>query len=45
MAVYTTIAFEDAQQWLSKTFELGQLTHLTGISGGIENTNYFLVEH
>ncbi len=42
MAVYTTIAFEDAQQWLSKTFELGQLTHLTGISGGIENTNYFL---
>ncbi|BDW11898.1 homoserine kinase [Polynucleobacter sp. SHI8] len=42
MAVYTTIAFEDAQNWLSQTFDLGQLTHLTGISGGIENTNYFL---
>jgi homoserine kinase type II len=42
MAVYTNVTFEEAQNWLSQTFELGQLTHLTGISGGIENTNYFL---
>jgi homoserine kinase type II len=42
MAVYTTVTFEEVQHWLSQTFELGQLTHLTGISGGIENTNYFL---
>jgi len=42
MAVYTTVTFEEAKNWLSQTFELGQLTHLTGISGGIENTNYFL---
>ncbi len=42
MAVYTSISFEEAQNWLSRTFDLGQLTNLTGISGGIENTNYFL---
>jgi len=42
MAVYTTVTFEEAQHWLSQTFELGQLINLTGISGGIENTNYFL---
>ena len=42
MAVYTPIPFEEAKAWLSHTFDLGQLSNLTGISGGIENTNYFL---
>ena len=42
MAVYTSVTFEQTSDWLKSTFDLGELTHLEGISGGIENTNYFL---
>lgn len=40
MAVYTEVAFEQAEQLLA-SLGLGALTALRGIEGGIENTNYF----
>ena len=40
MAVFTTVSFDEAAQLL-KTLNLGQLQHLEGCQGGIENTNYF----
>ena len=42
MAVYTSLSFEESSDWFENTFDLGQVTDLVGISGGIENTNYFL---
>ena len=45
MAVFTTITPDEAA-WLMQRLNLGQLTDLRGISGGIENTNYFVTtEH
>lgn len=41
MAVFTEVSPADATALL-KTLELGELVELKGISGGIENTNYFL---
>ena len=41
MAVFTTVTPSDAAA-LVQRLALGELTHLQGISGGIENTNYFL---
>ena len=41
MAVYTEVAFSDAAALLH-TLDLGDLTELRGIQGGIENTNYFV---
>jgi homoserine kinase type II len=41
MAVYTEVPFEEAAALLS-TLDLGTLTQLQGIQGGIENTNYFV---
>ena len=41
MAVFTPVSNDDAHQLL-KAYALGELTGLTGISAGIENTNYFL---
>ncbi|RMW94766.1 homoserine kinase [Allofranklinella schreckenbergeri] len=41
MAVYTEITPEDAQTLLTQ-LDLGPLLALQGISGGIENTNYFV---
>ena len=38
MAVYTEVAFEQAEQLLA-SLGLGRLTALQGIQGGIENTN------
>ncbi|MDR2154148.1 MAG: homoserine kinase [Burkholderiaceae bacterium] len=40
MAVYTEVAFGDAAALLA-ALNLGTLTELRGIEGGIENTNYF----
>ena len=40
MAVYTEVPFDTAAQLFSD-LKLGQLTHLSGCEGGIENTNYF----
>jgi homoserine kinase type II len=40
MAVYTEVSFDDAAPLLAQ-LGLGQLTHLQGITSGIENTNYF----
>ena len=40
MAVYTEVAFAEAAALLH-TLDLGDLTELRGIQGGIENTNYF----
>lgn len=42
MAVYTPISFPEASTWFHETYNLGELVGLRGISGGIENTNYFL---
>ena len=41
MAVYTEIPFADAAALLER-LNLGTLTDLRGIEGGIENTNYFV---
>ena len=41
MAVYTEVAFDEAAALLH-TLDLGDLTELKGIQGGIENTNYFV---
>ncbi|PZO16339.1 MAG: homoserine kinase [Burkholderiales bacterium] len=41
MAVYTEVAFAEAAALLH-TLDLGNLTELRGIQGGIENTNYFV---
>lgn len=41
MAVFTPVTHDDARRLL-QDHELGELTGLTGISAGIENTNYFL---
>ncbi|MFC7463038.1 homoserine kinase [Hydrogenophaga defluvii] len=41
MAVFTEVTSLDAAALLT-TLELGELVELKGISGGIENTNYFL---
>ena len=41
MAVYTEVAFDEAAALLH-TLDLGDLTALRGIQGGIENTNYFV---
>ncbi|OIP16154.1 MAG: homoserine kinase [Comamonadaceae bacterium CG2_30_59_20] len=42
MAVYTEVSFADASALLQQ-LQLGQLQHLQGCMGGIENTNYFVV--
>lgn len=41
MAVYTEVAPHDVQHLLTQ-LQLGTLTALRGIQGGIENTNYFV---
>lgn len=41
MAVYTEVDEAQARELL-QTLDLGELTALRGIEGGIENTNYFL---
>lgn len=41
MAVYTEVSFDEASTLL-KTLKLGTLQSMTGCSGGIENTNYFV---
>ena len=41
MAVYTEVSFDEAGD-LMKRLKLGQLKHMEGCSGGIENTNYFV---
>lgn len=41
MAVYTDVSFAQAAALLH-TLNLGDLTELQGIQGGIENTNYFV---
>jgi homoserine kinase type II len=41
MAVYTEVTSEEAQT-IATRLNLGQVTELQGIQGGIENTNYFL---
>jgi homoserine kinase type II len=40
MAVYTEVAFEEAQAFIAP-LNIGELTALKPCSGGIENTNYF----
>jgi len=40
MAVFTEVSTDEAQR-LMQNLQLGQLTELRGIEGGIENTNYF----
>ena len=41
MAVYTEVSFDEARDLL-RQLNLGELTALRGIEGGIENTNYFV---
>jgi len=40
MAVFTEVSFDEAAEFLH-VLNLGQLQHLKGAAGGIENTNYF----
>ena len=41
MAVYTEVRFDEAAALIER-LQLGTLTELRGIQGGIENTNYFV---
>jgi homoserine kinase type II len=41
MAVFTEVSFDEAAALVSR-LGIGELTTLTGITAGIENTNYFL---
>jgi len=41
MAVFTEVSFDEAADFL-RFLNLGQLQHLKGAAGGIENTNYFV---
>ena len=41
MAVFTEVSFDEAAALVSR-LGIGQLTTLTGITAGIENTNYFV---
>ncbi len=41
MAVYTEVSFDEARALVSR-LGLGELNALSGIRGGIENTNYFV---
>ncbi len=41
MAVFTPVSDDDARALL-RTYDIGELINLRGISAGIENTNYFL---
>ncbi len=40
MAVFTEVSLPEASELLQR-LQLGTLTALRGIQGGIENTNYF----
>src|SRR5258706_10117363 len=40
MAVFTEVSFDEAAALVAK-LSIGELTTLTGITSGIENTNYF----
>ncbi len=41
MAVFTEVSFDEASVFLTQ-LNLGQLRHMEGCSGGIENTNFFI---
>jgi homoserine kinase type II len=41
MAVFTEVSHDEASALL-RQLHLGELTHMAGCSGGIENTNYFV---
>ena len=41
MAVFTEVSFDEAAEFL-RFLKLGQLQHLKGAAGGVENTNYFV---
>jgi homoserine kinase type II len=41
MAVFTEVSPQEAAALLEE-LQLGQITHMTGCAGGIENTNYFV---
>ena len=42
MAVFTPLELGDISKWIDQDFNIGQATMLSGIHGGIENSNFFL---
>ncbi len=42
MAVYTSLTLEEANDWFTTSFDLGEMHAFKGISDGIENTNFFI---
>ena len=42
MAVYTKVSFEDANNFLEKYYDLGDLLSIKEITQGVENTNYII---
>jgi len=42
MAVYTPLTLEEANDWFTKSFDLGKIVSFKGISAGIENSNFFI---
>ncbi len=42
MAVFTPIELVDISEWISQDFDIGKVSEIRGIHGGIENSNFFL---
>ena len=42
MAVFTPLELSDVSEWIAADFDIGAVTAVRGIQGGIENSNFFL---
>jgi homoserine kinase type II len=42
MAVFTPLELSDISEWIAADFDIGVVTAVRGIQGGIENSNFFL---
>lgn len=42
MAVFTNVELSEISPWISQYFNIGEVSDIRGIHGGIENSNFFL---